>query len=586
MKTKRFISIIFILFLFVSQAEAQKKDVGKSEKQTFNIHKTTDEVVEDNSDTKRNTETETEDKLAPVVKISFPKITGSVFKTELETLIIIGSVADDSEIYQVIVANKEAEVSDEGIFQATINLDYGINKVVIKATDVKYNISETELIIDRIAEKTVSQGITTNEIVWLNITENQIIAERTYDVKAKIITPENIKFINLLVNQKTINVNIPTRTNDVEYFIQQNIELNAGTNNLELKIITDKTTFEKIIAINVKEALPNEIVWQRPYETNITTSDKYIEIKACINTSEQLEKIYLYNNNELIEHGKLSSSSYCKYVLNEEIKLNEGENEIKIEVITNKSSFDNRIIVNMELITSKYYALIIGVSEYDDENINDLAEPVNDAQKLYDILTTDYTFEPENVSFLKNPTKGDIIGVLHTLRKSVTEDDNLLIFYAGHGYWDEEMGVGYWLPSNAEIDNPVNWLPNTDLTNYIGVIPAKHTLLIADACFSGSIFRSRSAFNNTKEVEQLYELPSRKAITSGTLKEVPDQSVFLKYLLQKLDENDKKYLPAEKLFSTMKTSVMSNGDNVPQYGTIQKTGDEGGDFIFKRREKK
>ncbi len=81
-------------------------------------------------------------------------------------------------------------------------------------------------------------------------------------------------------------------------------------------------------------------------------------------------------------------------------------------------------------------------------------------------------------------------------------------------------------------------------------------------------------------------MPSRKAITSGTLKTVPDQSIFLEYLLKKLNENDKKYLPAEKLFSTMKTGIINNGDNIPQYGTIQKTGDEGGDFIFKRRAKK
>ena len=587
MKTKTIVSILFILFLLVSQAEAQKKDVGKSEKQTFNIHKTTEEeVVEDNSNTKRDAEIETEDKFAPEVKIIFPKITGSVFKTEAEQLIITGSVTDDSEIYQVIVADKQAEVAEGCIFQATIDLDYGINKVVIKATDVKYNISETELIIDRIAEKTASQGVSANEIVWVDITDNQILTEASCEIKARILTSENISSINLLVNENNININIPTQTNDIEYFIQQNIQLNAGTNNLQLKIVTDKITFEKNIVLNLKETLPNEIVWQRPFEDYIITSDKEVEIKACINTSEQLTKINIYNNEKLVEHGYIGSSKYCKYVVNEHIELTEGVNNIKIEVVTENNTFENSLIVEHELITSKYYAIIIGVSDYDDPDINDLAEPINDAQKLYDILTTDYTFEAENVSFLKNPTKGDIIGTLHNLRRTVKEDDNLLIFYAGHGYWDEEMGVGYWLPSDAEKDNPVNWLPNTDLTNYIGVIPAKHTLLIADACFSGSIFQSSRAFDNTKEVEQIYELDSRKAITSGTLKEVPDQSVFLKHFLLNLENNKQKYLTAQKLFTNMKEDIMNNSDNVPQYGTIQKTGDRGGDFIFKRREKK
>jgi len=449
-----------------------------------------------------------EDKTAPEISIVFPKITNEVFKTKGENLIITGKVTDESKIYQVIVANKQAEISDEGIFQATINLDYGINKVTIKATDEKYNISEMEIIIDRLAEKTENQGFTeTEETV---ATEEEIIEE---------------------------------------------------------------------------EILPNEIVWQTPEYDYTTTSEKLFKIQACINTSENLESINIYNNGELLEHGQLGNTSMCKFSLKEEINLSEGKNNLKIEVVTDKGKFEQEVVVEYDIITSKYYALIIGVSEYLDTDLN-LAEPVNDAQKLYDILTTEYTFEKENITFLKSPTKAEIFATLENMRHSIGKNDNLLIFYAGHGSWDEEMEVGYWLPSDATKDNRVNWMSTADITNYIRVIPAKHTLLIADACFSGSIFRSRSINNNSKEVAQLYELPSRNAITSGTLKEVPDKSVFLKYLLEKLKENNDKYLSSEKLFSTMKTGVINNGDNIPQYGTIQKTGDEGGDFIFKKRTQK
>ena len=112
------------------------------------------------------------------------------------------------------------------------------------------------------------------------------------------------------------------------------------------------------------------------------------------------------------------------------------------------------------------------------------------------------------------------------------------------------------------------------------VLKTKHTLLIADACFSGGIFKTRKAFNNMGTIEKLYKLPSRKAITSGNLKEVPDESLFIKYLLQKLNANNTKYLSSEQLFSQIRTPIMENSDNVPQYGTIQKVGDEGGDFVF------
>ena len=84
-------------------------------------------------------------------------------------------------------------------------------------------------------------------------------------------------------------------------------------------------------------------------------------------------------------------------------------------------------------------------------------------------------------------------------------------------------------------------------------------------------------------VEKLYVLNSRKAITSGTLKEVPDKSVFIEYLIKRLDSNNRKYMPSEQLYSSLREAVMNNSPNIPQYGTIQKVGDEGGDFIFIKR---
>ena len=72
-------------------------------------------------------------------------------------------------------------------------------------------------------------------------------------------------------------------------------------------------------------------------------------------------------------------------------------------------------------------------------------------------------------------------------------------------------------------------------------------------------------------------------MTSGYLKEVPDKSVFVKYLIKGLNENSEKYLPSEELYRGFKSAVVNNSPNVPQYGTIQNVGDEGGDFIFVRK---
>ena len=230
---------------------------------------------------------------------------------------------------------------------------------------------------------------------------------------------------------------------------------------------------------------------------------------------------------------------------------------------------------------SKYYGLIIGINHYSEDALPDLDNPINDAEKLYGTLTASYNFQDENIVLVKNATRADIIKSLDNLTRVVTPDDHVLIFYAGHGFWDMEANIGYWLPSDATIDTKVNWFPDSQLFDYFRTVNSKHTLLIVDASFSGSIFKARNAFNiNNSDLPALYEQPSRKAMTSCNLTEASDNGIFTRYLVQGLNKNDESCLSSEQLFSSFRIDVITNGDAIPQYGEIGDTGDQGGDFIF------
>ncbi|WKV11482.1 caspase family protein [Marivirga harenae] len=233
-----------------------------------------------------------------------------------------------------------------------------------------------------------------------------------------------------------------------------------------------------------------------------------------------------------------------------------------------------------------YHALIIGVSkyEYSGANLPNLDKPTKDAEELYSVLTTKYNFDPKNVTLLKDPNRETVIDTFHGLADIVTEKDNLMIFYAGHGYYDKPKDFGYWLPSDAKAESTANWIPNSTIKDYISAIPSKHTLLITDACFGGSIFKTRAVGGMSQlKVHELYKDRSRKAITSGSLTEVPDESFFVYMLIKTLDENEFDYLPASTVFARIYEPVMNNAPTVPQFGVIQGAGDEGGDFIFIRR---
>ena len=272
------------------------------------------------------------------------------------------------------------------------------------------------------------------------------------------------------------------------------------------------------------------------------------------------------------------------------MNLETGANLIDVKALDhagNENVLTLTIVREEALFSGNYYALVVAIQDYQDQSINDLEYPIQDAEQLVTTLTSMYRFNAPNVIFLKNPSRTEIILTFDQLARRLTGDDNLLIFYAGHGYWDERLKQGFWLPVNASQSSRTEWISNGTIRDYIGGVSTKHTLLVSDACFSGGIFRTRDAFvNPPTAIRELYKLPSRKAMTSGTMKEqVPDKSVFVEYLIKRLKENAEPMLTAENLFASFRQAVINNSPikQIPQFGEIRETGDEGGDFIFVRR---
>jgi hypothetical protein len=309
-----------------------------------------------------------------------------------------------------------------------------------------------------------------------------------------------------------------------------------------------------------------------------------LTIKGFVYDSCGIEKVFI-NGNEI----KIDEDGIFQFP----VDLIEGRNLIIIHATDkNKNTAISRYylyrsstleIADLENHFGTNHSLIIGVENYLDPRINDLDNPIEDAEQFKNTLVSAYTFDNKNIIFLKNPTKSEIIKELTDLRISLSSNDNLIIFYAGHGVWDEGMQTGYWLPQDAKFDNRIDWFSNTELRNYIRAIRSSHILLISDACFGGSILKLRDVSENPPpSIDALYKLPSRKALTSGMLSTVPDRSVFMEFLITRLKDNQKKFLTAEELFSSIRMAVINNSPNyqVPQYGAIHEAGDQGGDFIF------
>ena len=136
------------------------------------------------------------------------------------------------------------------------------------------------------------------------------------------------------------------------------------------------------------------------------------------------------------------------------------------------------------------------------------------------ILKTSYGFRTK---LLIDAGRREILSELINYRKILTPSDNLLIYYAGHGWVDKEADEGYWLPVDALPDNPVDWFSNASLTATIRAMQAKHVLVIADSCFSGKLTRGiKPQIRSNDYLVKMAGKRARTALTSGGLEPVLD----------------------------------------------------------------
>jgi len=231
----------------------------------------------------------------------------------------------------------------------------------------------------------------------------------------------------------------------------------------------------------------------------------------------------------------------------------------------------------------RYYALVIGNNGY--KKLPKLNTAVDDAKAVAATLEREYGF---TVSLLTDASEEQMIGALAELRRTLTPNDNLLIFYAGHGWYDDGAERGYWLPVDAVADNQSHWISNADITDSLKAMQAKHVLVVADSCYSGSLTRGLAIGSGSSSYfEDIVKRRARTVLTSGGLEPVLDaggggHSVFARAFLDALNANSG-VIDGEGIYHKVYDQVRLNAEQEPGYGNIRLAGHDGGDFLFVRK---
>lgn len=284
-----------------------------------------------------------------------------------------------------------------------------------------------------------------------------------------------------------------------------------------------------------------QISWVSPKLEYTTSVENKIEVKASIANYSPLKEIYLVISNS-IDGTVLAKKSIPvkfdkrEYVVNQQVSLPDGSNTVSIEattetgitvadkrqVLVGKDAADNVVALNR-----KDYVLLFATNKYD--HWDDLVNPIHDAQTIANELKEKYGFE---VDLVENPTVEVIWEKLREYNeRKFAPQDQLLIFFAGHGHYDESFGEGYVVAKNS-LTNDVSkttYLSHNRLRGVINNISCNHILLTMDVCFGGTldpVIASSRGMESEVSVNQMlvrkWSHRTRKYLTSGGKEYVSD----------------------------------------------------------------
>ena len=243
-------------------------------------------------------------------------------------------------------------------------------------------------------------------------------------------------------------------------------------------------------------------------------------------------------------------------------------------------------------ILGNYAAFIVGINNY--KEWYPLKTAVKDATALKELLISQYGFEKVMLITDADATGLNVINALKKFAAGLKENDNLLIYYAGHGQLDEFTGDGFWIPVDGRHKDSTSWISHLIIKSILSSerVKAKNIALVSDSCYAGALLRSGPSPVSIRDdryqgkILALSALKSRQVFTSGGLEPVADggregHSLFAYYFLKALKENPREIIDLENLFySRVWGPVAEIGDQRPYVGRLKTLMDENGQFVL------
>jgi Caspase domain len=347
------------------------------------------------------------------------------------------------------------------------------------------------------------------------------------------------------------------------------------------------------------------ISWAMPIpETSYVQASKF-KIKVDVQSASPLKGVTI-NIKQTAETASRGSQMIqptgpeaMHTIVEKTLNLMEGDNYLEIIAENNegvKTTSWRKVIVGTASLADAGrlertdYALIFATDQYD--NWSDLVNPVYDSRSIGEELKKTYKFK---VEIVENTTQSDILKKLREYgEKQYKPLDQLFIFFAGHGTYDQTFGEGFVVTKESMLNDEgkTTYLSHNRLRSIINNVPCEHIFLAMDVCFGGTFDEALASARGQedevyKEQSQAEFLTrkltykTRKYLTSGGKTYVSDgikgkHSPFAKSFIEALTSQGGKdgILTVQEIFSFVEKlknppKLGEFGDNAP-----------GSDFLF------
>jgi len=260
-------------------------------------------------------------------------------------------------------------------------------------------------------------------------------------------------------------------------------------------------------------------------------------------------------------------------------------------------------------------AVLIANAHYVDRKWQALDFPELEIRDMQRTLQDSYGFEATSLKdgegkeislVLVDQTKTAIIATMETVAGLLGPNDQLLVYYSGHGWMPPNMGEAFWVPRDAKGESLFTYISSDEISKTFAQSSVGHWLVISDSCRSGcmwgrcgnmkapvpaSVAESDPAYyQGVARINRL--VPSRNAFTSGANEDVPSSRIFNSWLLKHLKAPTKTAFTGSQLHNWIQAKLAGDArpgatGQVSLYFVIPAGGgDKGGDFAFFHSDRK